>query len=167
MEDALPDPIHGYVVVAGNDQGRHLAGMDAIDEAPGCEELRWLGALGEISRDHHQVGALAVDQLEQPLRDPREVGRSEVDVGAVDEDRHGRGRPPLLSRGGHEWPARRVACEPTERAIQVSSSWPSRELTFFATSAAAKVETALTIAGPCARPTRKPPSATTARVGTG
>ena len=59
-----------------------------FEEAAGLLELLGPGALGEVAADHHQVGLqlvdAAIDGLDQPL-----IVSAEVEVGQMDEPRHG------------------------------------------------------------------------------
>jgi hypothetical protein len=61
IQKALPDPVERHVVVA-----RHHERPDRnlVHEMSRFLELARLGALGQITRDHHQVGFEVLDECE-------------------------------------------------------------------------------------------------------
>jgi hypothetical protein len=88
VENALPDAVERDVVVAGDHQRRH---RNAIDEGAGLAELLRAGALGQVAGEDDHVGAVAVDEVQDPLSHPWQVGGAEVDVGDMEDRTHAAG----------------------------------------------------------------------------
>ena len=80
-------------MIARHGERRHAERLDAIDESAGLPELLRLGPLGQIARDHHEVGPLPLHELDHPRGDLREVRRPEVDVGDVEDGAQATGLP--------------------------------------------------------------------------